>query len=57
VCTNADGPCDATSHPFDHMTMHTMTELNVESLKCIHEATASVYTDSTLLHRPTTAGF
>ena len=34
--------------------LHTMTELDVE---CIHQATAFVDIDSTLLHRPTAAGF
>jgi len=42
------------SRPIDHMVLHTMTELDVE---CIHQATASVDIDNTLLHKPTAAGF
>ena len=32
----------------DHIALHTMTELDIE---CIHQVTASVDIDSTLLHR------
>jgi len=46
---NSDGPHDAVSCPIDHIAMHTVTELDVE---CIHQATAFVNIDSTLLHRP-----
>jgi len=53
LCANVDGLHDAASHPIDHIALHTMTELDVE---CIHQATAFVDIDSTLLHRPTAAG-
>jgi len=54
LSANADGPRDAASHPINHIAFLAMTELDVE---CIHQATASVDIDSTLLHRPTAAGF
>ena len=54
MSANADGPRDAASRPIDHVALHTVTELDVE---CIHQATESVDIDSTMLHRPTAAGF
>ena len=56
ISANADGPRNAASqsYPIDHITLHTMTEINVE---CIHQTTASVDIDSTLLHRPTAGSF
>jgi len=38
----------------DHVALHTMIELDV---KCIHQATAPVDIDSTLLRKPTAVGF
>jgi len=54
VSANADGPRDAASRPIDHIALHTMTELDVE---CIHQASAFIDIDSTLLHKPSAAGF
>jgi len=54
IFANADGPRDAASRPIDHIALHTVTELKVE---CIHQATAFVDIDITLLHRPTLPGF
>jgi len=54
ISANADRPRDATSCPIDHIALHTMTDLDVE---CIHQATTFVDIDSTLLHKPTAAGF
>jgi len=54
ISANADGPHDGASRPIDHIMLQTMTKLEVE---CIHQVTASVDIDSTLLHRPTAVGF
>ena len=54
ISANTDGPRDAASRANDHLTLHTMTQLDIE---CIHQATASVSIDSTLLHRPTAISF
>jgi len=54
ISANADGPRNAASRPIDDIALHTMTKLDVE---CIYQATAFVDIDSTLLHRPTAAGF
>jgi len=54
ISANIYGLRDAASRPVDHITLHTMTELDIE---CIHLATAFVDTDSTLLQRPIAAGF
>jgi len=54
ISANADGACNAASRPIDHIALHTMTELDVE---CFHQAIAFLAIDSTLLHRPTAAGF
>jgi len=54
ISANADGPRNAASRPIDRIALHTMTDLDVE---CIHQATASVDIDRTLLHKPKAAGF
>jgi len=38
--------------PINDIALHTMTELD---FKCIHQVTALIDTDSTLLHKPTAA--
>ena len=45
--------CLTPNRPY-HIALQTMTELDVE---CVHQATASVDIDSTLLHRLIDAGF
>jgi len=47
ISADADGPRDAASRPIDHIALHILTQLDVQ---CIHQATASVDIDSTLLY-------
>jgi len=54
ISANTDGTHDAALCPSNHIARHTMPELGIN---CIHQATASVDIDNTLLHWPTAVSF